>query len=340
MTLAEFTRWVDDVLERETFRPPIRVDADGDAGARRGRRHAAGARDAASVRRRVLPGADDRPPRRAAAVAIRCCRDATRRALGAARAGRRCATPSCSPSRSCCGLPRVTLLAAARRRRRSARRRARSSSGSRWRWSSAVRRASAPGATRAATAPIARAPIRRDRAVGARRTRLPAASSASTFEALRACPYRFFAAARAAACVTPTSSTPRSRSATTATGCTRCCMPSTASAASPRRRRRRRRAPARDRRSEPCAPRRARRGRVPAVQRLASRCFVPRYVAWLHERERRGRRWQSGEVELRVAPEALERHRAARRHRPHRPPSTAAARARADRLQDRQRRAS
>ena len=29
MTLPDFTRWIDDVLELETFRPPIRCDDDG-----------------------------------------------------------------------------------------------------------------------------------------------------------------------------------------------------------------------------------------------------------------------------------------------------------------------
>ena len=118
------------------------------------------------------------------------------------------------------------------------------------------------------------------RAAGRRRT----AAAAPVGQRLRGparLPLSLLRPARARRCALPTSSTPRSRSATTARGCMRCCTRSISNAR-----------PAR--RAEPTWRDCMRIGRGQPAKRTgstplrscrsapASRCFVPRYVAWLH----------------------------------------------------------
>ena len=295
MALAEFARWVDAVLERRSF--ARRRDA---SDARRGRRHAAGAGDAAAIRRR---GPARR--RRSAPRAPRLRRMPLLADSHAARArpadGARGATPSCSHSRSSCGLPRVTLLrrradggeplgdspfverlALALVERGGARSRlARSAQRPR------RRRARRSVATAAAAPPgLLPRPAQRERVRGAARL-----------------PVSVLRAAACCACARPRSSTPRSRSATTATGCTRCCMPST-----------RPRAPAADSAttSRACRDRRAGTRRARASTRPRS-CRSPRRSSascramsrGCTSASRRARAGSDGEVELRVRPEAL-----------------------------------
>ena len=259
--------------------------------------HAAGARDAAAVRRGRVARRDDQRLRPLAERRRRCCRDAVAARARPARRARSGASASCSRSRSCCALPRVTLLRRARRRRRAA--------GARARWSSAcARRAPARQPrgrrTRRRSRRCARCAAQPVRAAAAGRGRRAAAApvSASAFEALRACPYRFFARA-CCACAKPTSSTTSSTSATTATGCTRCCCAFHARPRTARRPGGRRTAAPACRRAD--AVQRASceldAAQLPAVPRRLRR-FAPRYLAWLHARRAAGWRWPRAKREL------------------------------------------
>jgi ATP-dependent helicase/nuclease subunit B len=297
MTLAEFTRWVDELLERETFRPPEPVDAQGNLLpadvvvtplARAMLRPFSAA---------VLPGADDRRLGAAAAVDS-LLPNAARRALG---------LPEPAALREAellafaqlLRLPQVTLL------------RRRADGADPLVDSPFVERLQLALAEHGATVRAWIDP-RNDRAVRAQPVRrnapsvppgrLPATLSASSFEALRDCPYRFFA-----------QSVLGLRSADEldedvekrdygkwlhevlhAFHLER--APGSAAAADI-----------------------ARLHAIGAAKRAAHaldaaaflpfsasfEALVPRYVAWLHEREARGAVWERGEVDLRIRPEVL-----------------------------------
>ena len=184
MTLDEFAAWVDSALEERVLR----------AAARRGdaprRHHAAGARDAAAVRRRRCCRAPTRSGSARDAPPHPLLGDALAQALGLPDAAQRrdAETLAFAQLLRC---PQRDLAAPRRRRRRAA-------------GAQPAARAAAPGA---AARPAARSPMRRDprrrrrpstpqpcraRCRGAP-TLLPRSLSASACEALRACPYRFFA---------------------------------------------------------------------------------------------------------------------------------------------------
>jgi hypothetical protein len=91
--------------------------------------------------------------------------------------------------------------------------------------------------------------------------------SASAYEDLRRCPYRFFALRQLGLQEAPTSSTSRSTSATSATGCTRCCAISTRAA---------RRRPARRARGACSTGARS----APRAAGLADGEFLPFAAAW------------------------------------------------------------
>jgi ATP-dependent helicase/nuclease subunit B len=298
MALAEFTRWVDDLLERETFRPPDPVDADGDPLpaevvvtplARAMLRPFAAA---------VLPGADDRRLGASAAVDP-LLPSSARRALGLLEpAALRDA--ELLAFAQLLRLPRVTLL---RRRADGA-----DPLGD----SAFVERLALGLAERGgrlgewldlrSERAVDAAPIRRS-APSVPAGRLPSTISASTFEALRDCPYRFFARSvlglRAADELDPEVEkrdygkwlhevlhgfhVEREPGTDVATDVARLLAIG-----------------ARSREAQ---------GLDEASFLPFSASFevlVPRYVAWLHEREAAGAAWSRGELELRVRPEALE----------------------------------
>ncbi|HEX4235096.1 MAG TPA: PD-(D/E)XK nuclease family protein [Caldimonas sp.] len=297
LTLAEFTRWVDDLLERETFRPPDPVDAD--AGplpaevvvtplARAMLRPFAAA---------VLPGADDRRLGGGGAIDSLLA-NATRRALG---------LPEPSTLRDAellafaqlLRLPRVTLL---RRRADGADPLGNSVFVERLSLALAARGARLgdwldPRRERSVDA----APIRKG-APSVPATRLPTRLSATTFKALRDCPYRFFAQSvlglRAAEEldsevekrdygkwlheVLHAFHLGREAGADVGVDIARLLAIGAAS--------------------------REAQGLDEASFLPFSASFevlVPRYVAWLHERETAGAAWARGEVDLRIRPEAL-----------------------------------
>ena len=297
MGLADFTRWVDDVLERETFLPP-------DAGAsdtsplplevvitplaRAMLRPFAAA---------VLPGADDRRlgalesgdsllPRRVAQVLGLADSVARRDAelLAFAQLLR---------------LPRVTLL---RRRADGADPLADSPFVDRLGLAlaergSALRPWSDPRITRA----VVPAPIGRG-APTVRAERLPLRLSASTFEALRDCPYRFFAqTVLGLRAVDELDDEVEKRD-----------YGQWLHEVLHEFHRARRAGASVD---DDCARLRAVGADSLAAQGLDEAAFlpfsasfevlVPRYVAWLHEREAAGAAWSQGEVELRASPPAL-----------------------------------
>ena len=285
MTLADFTRWVDDVFERETFLPPDPAEDES-----RPQQPTSSITPLARAMLRpfaaaVVPGADDRNLGALAqrdSLLPRSVAHALGRAPIAIDAR---ATPRCSPSRSCCACRRSRCCAPDD----GAEPLADSAFVERLRLALAERGTGCRAWQRPADrgTPIAPTPIRPSAPTGGA-DRLPRRLSASAFEALRACPYRFFAlsvlglreadeldaevekrdygklAARRAARV-PSSSARAPRPMCGAAG---------------------RRASARDRRREPSkrwASTRRRSCRSPR----AFAAFVPRYVAWLHERERR-----------------------------------------------------
>ena len=303
LTLASSSRWVDDALEQASFVPGARR-----RGRRRRRRHhAAGARDAAAVRRgraarlrRARLGAA--PPPHA------LLRAALARALGLPDAGERAAPRDArlraaaarAAADACCAAHDGSEPLGAEPAGRALRARA----------GAPARAFAARGrpAQRASTSQPAPSRRRADRA-GAR---CRAAVARARCEALRACPYRFFA------------------------------LRMLAPARGRRARRRGRQARLRQlaaRRAAPL-PRERARAATPAdaeAARLhadrATRCatsmgsttadflpfgasfdaFVPRYVDWLHERDASGARWQAASVELATRRPKLGGRRAARR---------------------------
>ncbi|HEY2558853.1 MAG TPA: PD-(D/E)XK nuclease family protein [Caldimonas sp.] len=297
ITLVEFTRWVDDLLERETFRPPDPVDADA---------HPLPAEVVVTPLARamlrpfaaaVLPGADDRRLGGATA-ADSLLANATRRALGLAE-------PSTLRDAELLAfaqllrLPRVTLL---RRRADGADPLGDSVFVERLSLALAARRATLgewldPRRERVVDA----APIRKG-APSVPATRLPTTLSATTFKALRDCPYRFFAQSvlglRAAEELDPEVEKRdygkwlhevlhafhlgREAGADVAADSARLLAIGAAS--------------------------REAQGLDEASFLPFSASFevlVPRYVAWLHAREAAGAAWARGEVDLRIRPESL-----------------------------------
>ena len=134
----------------------------------------------------------------------------------------------------------------------------------------------------------------------------PLRLSASAFEALRACPYRFFAARvlKPAASADELDAEIEKRDYGTWLHEVLHRVPSRASEP-PRR-------PAADearllRRSHAAEASRSRWRSTPATSCRSTASFedlVPRYIAWLHERERKGWRWLEGEVEREIEPPA------------------------------------
>ncbi len=297
MALTEFTRWVNDLLERETFLPPDPLGGDAEQLtaevvitplARAMLRPFAAA---------VLPGADDRRLG-AAAAADSLLPHAAQQALGLADA---------SASREAellafaqlLRLPRVTLL----RRRADGAEPLGDSPFVEWlRLALSARgRNLVHGIDPRREREIASTPIVPG-APSVPAGRLPQRLSASTFEALRDCPYRFFAqnvlGLRAADELDPEVEKRdygkwlhevlhkfhlgREPGVSVAEDAARLRALGAAS--------------------------REMQGLDEASFLPFSASFevlVPRYVAWLHEREAGGAAWSRGEVELRAAPEAL-----------------------------------
>jgi len=297
MTLADFTRWVDDVFERETFLPPDPVDADAmplpaevviTPLARAMLRPFAAA---------VLPGADDHrlgAPSASDSLLPR----AVAQALGLPDPIRRREAELLAFAQLL-RLPEVTLL----RRRIDGADPLANSTFVDWLDLALSERRSAwrPWRDPRIEQAITPTPIRPGApSIGA--DRLPRRLSPTTFEALRACPYRFFAQSvlglRAADEldaevekrdygkwlheVLHAFHLGREPGADIAADIARLHAIGAASLAS--------------------------HGLDEAAFLPFSASFdvlVPRYVAWLHEREAAGAAWSEGEVELRAAPEAL-----------------------------------
>ena len=289
---------------RPIFRPTP-VDDDVAAAAARRRDHAACAGDAASVRRR-RPARRRRPPSRRAGRA-RLAAAAQRR-----RDARACPTPAQRRERELLAFAQVLRLP-----QRDLARGAGATAPSRSA-NSAVRRAAVASRSPSAAScawragrirAIAQRRSRRRRSGRARRRsragRLPQRLSASAFEALRECPYRFFAQS----VLRPARgrrARRRGREARlrqlAARGAAR--VPSRAREAGADGRSRHRRDCCAIGAGEPAK----RMGSTPAAFLPFSASFavfVPRYVAWLHEREAGRRVWSRGEAELRATPEAL-----------------------------------
>jgi len=297
MPLADFTRWVDDVLERETFLPPDPVDGDGLPAAAEVVITPLARAMLRPFAAAVLPGADDR----------RLGAPAARDSLVSRSVAQALLLPDPAAQRDAellafaqlLRLPIVTLL---RRRADGADPLANSTfvdrlglalaeRGGHWRpWHD-------PRIEQA----IVPAPIRRS-APSLVGERLPTSLSASAFEALRDCPYRFFAQSvlglRAVDELDPEVEKRdygkwlhdvlhafhlgREPGAGVAADVARLHAAAAASLAS--------------------------QGLDEAAFLPFSASFevlVPRYVAWMHEREAAGASWSRGEVELRAAPEAL-----------------------------------
>ena len=297
MTLADFTRWVDDVLERETFLPPVAVDSESmplptdvviTPLARAMLRPFAAA---------VLPGADDR---RLGAINARdsLLPKSVAQALGMADpvAQREAELLAFA---QLLRLPEVTLL----RRRADGADPLANIAFVDWldlalrERGSALRRWQDPRIEQA----IAPMPIRPS-APSVEADRLPRRLSASTFEALRTCPYRFFAQSvlglRAADeldsevekrdygkwlhDVLHAFHLGREADANVEADTARLLAVGAASLESL--------------------------GLDAAAFLPFSASFevlVPRYIAWLHQREAAGVSWSRGEVELRATPAAL-----------------------------------
>ena len=297
MTFPDFTRWIDDVLELETFRPPDPVDDED-------RPIAADVivtplaramlRPFASV---VLPGADDR--RLGAPVgADSLLPTAMRRALGLAE-------PASARDRELMAfaqllrLPRITLL---RRRADGADPIGESALVERLQLALAER-----GATLAdwhdprierSVPPL---PIRRN-APSVPAARLPATLSASTFKALRDCPYRFFAQSvlgLRAADELDAEVEKRDYGK---------WLHDVLHAFHRDRRAGAERADDIARLHAAAAASREAHGLDEASFLPFSASFdvlVPRYIEWLHGREAAGAAWERGEIDLRIRPDAL-----------------------------------
>ncbi len=297
MSLAEFTSWVDELLESETFRPPDPVDADA---------HPLPAEVVITPMARamlrpfaavVLPGADDRLG--AAAPPDALLPREVRRTLGLADSESR-RRDELFAFAQLLRLPRLTLL----RRRADGPRPLGDSP-----LVEALSLALAERGTRLVDAPevriertVAPAPIEPG-APSVPASRLPRRLSASTFEALRDCPYRFFAQSvlglRAVDELDPEVEkrdygkwlhevlyafhVGREPGAGAAADSARLHAVAAAT--------------------------REAHGLDETAFLPFSASFevlVPRYVAWLHDREAKGDRWQRGEIDLVAAPAALE----------------------------------
>ena len=187
LSLAEFTRWCDEVLEQATFRPEPERLGRCDGRQRRRPRHAARASDAAPLRRGGAARLR-RPPRRLAGArgpaAARGRRAGRHRLAGGAAAARAARLRPAAARRA------ADLAAPRPRRRRVA-------------GAQPARRAASPlavdpGARRFApwtdprtTIEVPPAPVRRAEAIAP--GLVPDRLSATALETLRGCPYRFFA---------------------------------------------------------------------------------------------------------------------------------------------------
>ncbi|MBV9892520.1 MAG: PD-(D/E)XK nuclease family protein, partial [Rhizobacter sp.] len=187
MSLSEFTRWVDDVLERETFLPPDPVDEEGAALAAEVVVTPLARAMLRPFAAAVVPGADDRRLGATENVESLLPRDAAR-ALGLPDAAARRQAELLAFAQLL-RVERVTLL----RRRADGVDPLANSAFVDWLSLSLEERGAGlrdwrdPRVERA----IAAAPIRPSAPSAG--DRLPRVLSASAFEALRACPYRFFA---------------------------------------------------------------------------------------------------------------------------------------------------
>ncbi len=297
MALAEFTRWVDDLLERETFLPPDPLGGDAEPLAAEVVITPLARAMLRPFAAAVLPGADERRLG-AAASTDSLLPHTAQQALGladgaAARQGELLAFAQLLR------LPRVTLL---RRRADGAEPLGDSVFVERLRLALAERgEAIVDGVDPRREREVVPTPI----APGAPTVppdRLPRRLSASTFEALRDCPYRFFAQSvlglRAVDELDPEVEKrdygkwlhdvlhqfhlDREPGGGIAADAVRLRAIAAAS--------------------------REAQGLDEASFLPFSASFevlVPRYVAWLHEREAGGAAWSRGEIDLRAAPEAL-----------------------------------
>ena len=297
MALAEFTRWVDDLLERETFLPPDPLGSDCEPLASEVVITPLARAMLRPFAAAVLPGADDR--RLGAAIAADSLLPrAAQQALGLADASA-LREAELLAFAQLLRLPRVTLL----RRRADVAEPLGDSAFVEWlRLALAGRGQSlADGVDPRREREIVSTPI----APGAPSVpagRLPQRLSASTFEALRDCPYRFFAQSvlglRAADELDPEVEKRDYgkwlHEVLHAFHLDR--EPGTSVAEDAARLR------------ALGAMRRDTQGLDEASFLPFSASFevlVPRYVAWLREREANGDRWQRGEIDLVAAPDAL-----------------------------------
>ena len=297
MALAEFTRWVDDLLERETFLPPDPLDADAaplpadvvvTPLARAMLRPFAAA---------ILPGADDRRLGAVAAVDS-LLPHGMAQALGLPDA-RTQRDAELLAFAQLLRLPRVALF----RRRADGTDPLGNSAFVEWLALALADRGSTLAGWEDPRVEQAIVPVPiRPSAPSVPADRLPTRLSASTFEALRDCPYRFFAQSvlglRAVDELDPELEKRdygkwlhevlhdfhlgREPGADVAADMARLHAVGAASART--------------------------QGLDEAAFLPFSASFevlVPRYVAWLHEREAAGASWERGEVDLRAAPEAL-----------------------------------
>ena len=259
-----------------------------------------------------MPVDDSLLPRSAAASAWRC-----RRSAGIV------ATAELLAFAQLLRLPRVTPLAAARRRRRPARDEPvrRAAAASRWPRSHADGSPAdrAPGATRAASA--ASRPSR-SRPTAPRCRRGPPCRNvcpASAFEALARMPVSLLRRAHACVCRERRRARRRGREArlrqlAARRSRTRSIASASAGATAAAERRTRLRAIG-------AQSLRAAMGLDEAAFLPFGAAFegsVPRYVAWLHDRERRGGAGRAARSRLRRGRREARRHRAARPHRSHR----------------------
>ncbi len=297
MALPEFTRWVDDLLERETFLPPDPLGSDAEPLAAEVVITPLARAILRPFAAAVLPGADDRRLGVASAVDS-LLPHAAQQALGLADA---------SASREAellafaqlLRLPRVTVL----RRRADGVEPLGDSAFVEWLGLALAGRgqALADGIDPRREREIVSTPISPG-APAVPAGRLPQRLSASTFEALRDCPYRFFAQSvlglRAADELDPeVEKCDYGKWLHEVLHAFHLGREPAASVA------------------EDAARLRALGAASRETQGLDEASFlpftasfevlVPRYVAWLHEREAGGAAWSRGEVDLRAAPEAL-----------------------------------
>ena len=297
MALAEFTRWVDDLLERETFLPPDPLGSDAEPLAAEVVITPLARAMLRPFAAAVLPGADDRRLG-VASAADSLLPHAAQQALGLADAAASREAELLAFAQLL-RLPRVTLL----RRRADGAEPLGDSAFVEWLRLALAGRGQEliEGTDPRREREIASTPIGPG-APSVPAGRLPQRLSASTFEALRDCPYRFFAQSvlglRAADELDPEVEKRdygkwlhevlhafhlgREPGASVAEDAARLRAFGAAS--------------------------RETQGLDEASFLPFSASFevlVPRYVAWLHEREAGGAAWSRGEVDLRAAPEAL-----------------------------------